>query len=232
MIFDNAPFPGMPALRDFSTLTANYESLFAGIGELEGKLAGVPRFVIELPPRDMRIKTEIIESFGLGYEPESARSVIDDPVFGCDDVELMLDEYDPSLLMMLHGARDAMKENGGDKVRHVCVSLRELCTHVLLRLSPDDDIRRWQPDLTASGIYDKGKATRLGRLSFICRFVNFGLYAPYLAKSMRTTIDFFGMLQEGTHAVTPEASDAQLQMILRDAVGVLRFLLTTAKNRP
>jgi hypothetical protein len=49
-----------------------------------------------------------------------------------DELELAVRNADPSLIDLLEGARRASRSDNPDKLRHVCISLRELLGHVLL----------------------------------------------------------------------------------------------------
>jgi hypothetical protein len=113
-------------------------------------------------------------------------------------------------------------------VRHASVSLRELATHVLHRLAPDDEILAWSED---PNHYHNGRPTRQARVLYACRHVNYGPYGKYLKKSVNATVAFFDALN-GLHDVRPDVCDFQLRLMLTDAIGILRFLLRTAKHRP
>ena len=214
------------AAKQFATFALSYDDLYSGLRNLPD----VPAFLLRLPRQDVEIKTEIVSTFGPDYEVESSRSVLDNPEYGHGDVEFLLVSIDPNLVEPLHEAIDAANSTARGRVRLVSTALRELCTRVLHITSPDREYREWAPPSARPDLYYQGKPTRNGRILFACRAVNFGFYAPHLTNSMKMTRDFFDVLHRGTHSLRPEASDAQLRLMIIDAVHVVRLLLTASQQ--
>jgi len=216
----------MTAAKQFAAFGRSYDDLYAGLG----MLAKVPAFLLKLPRQDVEIKTEIVSTFGPDYEADSARSVLDNPEYGHGDVEFMLVSIDPDLVEPLHEAIDAAKSVTKGRVRLVCTALRELCTRVLHITSPDREFRQWATPAARPDLYHDGRPTRNGRILFACRTVNVGFYSAHLTNSMQMTREFFDVLHKGTHTLRPEASDAQLHLMIIDAVHVVRLLLTASQQ--
>ncbi len=61
--------------------------------------------------------------------------------------------------------------------------------------------------------------------------MNYGPYGKYLKKSVGASVEFFNTLNS-LHDVRPDVCDFQLGLMLTDAIGILRFLLRTARHRP
>jgi hypothetical protein len=84
--------------------------------------------------------------------------------------EIKLNEYLPlienGLYEMWQGAVEAYSSKHHDKIRHFAVSLRELLTHLLHILAPNDEVNLWTND---PQMFHKGQPTRNCRLSYICR---------------------------------------------------------------
>jgi len=78
-------------------------------------------------------------------------------------VEELLLEIDKGLLTMWRGAIEALESGHEDYARHCSVSLRELLTHIIHKLSPDDEIQEWATDLK---FFENGRPTRKARLLF------------------------------------------------------------------
>lgn len=205
-------------------LSDSYRDIFAGLPKVDFAL---PDFVTELPPRDMVVKSTIVSSRAPDFEPADAAIDLDDPAYARSDVDLMLADVDPGFVTMLDEAVEVVFSTSTGRVRHASVSLRELATHVLHRLAPNDEVRRWSQDLNH---YHNDRPTRQARVLYVCRHVNYGPYSKYLKKSIGATLAFFETLN-GLHDVRPDVCDFQLRLMLIDAIGILRFLLRTAKHR-
>lgn len=211
--------------RRLLSLSDSYRDLFAGLPRIGSPL---PRFVTELPARDLVVKSTIVSSRTADFEPADAKIDLDDPAYARADVDLMLAELNPDYVTVLDEAFEALAGKSLGRVRHALVSLRELITHVLHDLSPDAELIAWSTDPKH---FDKGKPTRAGRYLYICRFVTYGAYGDYLKKSSKMTSAFFELMNV-LHNVRPEVGDFQLRLMLTDAIGTLRFLLRTARYRP
>jgi len=223
--FDNLAFLDARLERRVLGLGDSYRDLFAGLIDIEGQLAAVPDFVTTLPPRDMLVKATIISSYDVDFEPTQTEIDLDDPVYARADVDYMLAKLNPNYVTMLDEAFEAYRGRSVGRVRHVSVSLRELCMHVLHDLSPDTAVEAWTKD---PHHYDKGKPIREARVLYICRGVEYAPYPAYVHESIRTTITFFRSVNKNTHEVRPEVSEYQLRLMLVDAIDILRFLLKTA----
>jgi hypothetical protein len=223
--FDNLAAFDRSLGRRLVSLSDSYRDIFTGLTEIDFAL---PNFVTELPPRDMVVKSTIVSSRAVDFEPKNATIDLDDPAYARSDVDLMLADLDADLVTMLDEAMEVVFSTSTGKVRHASVSLRELTTHVLHRLASDDEIVAWSKD---PNHYHNGRPTRQARVLYVCRHVNYGPYGEYLRKSVNATVAFFDALN-GLHDVRPDVCDFQLQLMLTDAIGILRFLLRTAKHRP
>jgi len=223
--FDNLAAFDRSLGRRLVSLSDSYRDIFAGLPKIDFAL---PDFVTELPARDMIVKSTIVSSRAVDFEPRDATIDLDDPAYARSDVDLMLADLDANLVTMLDEAVEVIFSTSTGRVRHASVSLRELATHVLHRLAPDDEILTWSQE---PNHYHNGRPTRQARVLYVCRRVNYGPYGKYLKKSVNATVAFFDALN-GLHDVRPDVCDFQLRLMLTDAIGILRFLLRTAKHRP
>ena len=102
---------------------------------------------------------------------------------------------------MWKGAIEAFHSDNSDKVRHFSISIRELYTHLIYNLAPDEDIKKWTSD---KGNYDdKGRPTRRARLLFICRNINNKPFNSFVKKDVDATLAFIDIFQKGTHGIDP-----------------------------
>ena len=211
--------------RRLASLSDSYRDIFAGLPKIEFPL---PNFVVELPARDLIVKTTIVSSRTTDFKPVDATIDLEDPAYARSDVDLMLADLDPDFVTMLDEAVEVVFGSSVGRVRHASVSLRELSMHVLHRLAPDGEVFAWTQD---PNHYHEGRPSRQARVLYVCRHVDYGPYGRYLKKSVNATVAFFDTLN-GLHEIRPDVCDFQLRLMLTDGIGILRFLLRTAKYRP
>ena len=123
-----------------------------------------------------------------------------------------LSELDSDLHRLWRGAWDAFASNNSDRIRHALVSARELVTHVLHILSPDDQIKKWS---NTPGHFERGRPTRKARLLFIYSAINDGPIRDHFEKEIQASISLVNLFQQGTHEICPDFSDDQVRAILR-----------------
>jgi hypothetical protein len=126
------------------------------------------------------------------------------------------------LLVMVRGARGAFGSKHADYVRHFTTSLRELFTHVLHRLAPDAEVKKFS---TNPDDFPGGKPTRSVRLRYICRDINSGRFTDFVKKDVAAMLAFVDLFQSGTHEVISTYTEPQLLALLSRMEGTIRFLL-------
>lgn len=140
--------------------------------------------------------------------------------------EILLSSYlprlDPRLLKLWKGAIEAYHSNNSDRIRHFSASLRELFTHVIQRLAPDPEIKKWSSD---PNLYSKNRPTRKARLLYICRNIKSDPFNSFVDLDINTTLSFIDIFQKGTHEIEPSFSQNQLLTIKSKAESTLKFLL-------
>jgi hypothetical protein len=142
------------------------------------------------------------------------------------ECEYKLSEYlpklDSGLYKLWKGAIEALESNNSDKIRHFTTSLRELYTHVIHLLAPDQMIKNWSKDPED---YYNSRPTRKARLQFICRNINNNPFKDFVKKDIATTLAFIDLFQSGTHKIDSDLTEEQLKVIKSKAEGSLKFLL-------
>ena len=134
---------------------------------------------------------------------------------------------DPSLIKLWRGANQALNLKNPDAVRHFATSLRELLTHVIHKLSPDDEVKNWS---TSPKHFHNGKPTRRARLLFICKGINHGPFSTFLEKDIDALLACIDIFQEGTHAINVPLKISQLEALKNRAGSSLRLLIRTWKE--
>ena len=145
-----------------------------------------------------------------------------------DELEAVLVDLDPELIALLHGARGAANSQNPDRARHLCISLRELLGHALRQLACDAEVSAWTQDSTH---FHNGKPTRKARIQYLYSSVGEPSLRDFIAADIRTALELFDVLSNGTHIPNFGASAAALTILLNRAEGILLLLLRLASSR-
>jgi hypothetical protein len=208
-------------------LSDSYSILFKSLEDSRLTILSVPPVVSSLPPVEFYFGNRFIEAITTLERSDSE----DDEAISTDlqketkdDIEIHLARFDESLIKLWQGAVQALSSDNPDAVRHSSISLRELLTHIIHRLAPDDQIRAWN---NSAEMYNDGKPTRKARLLYICRGINHAPFSRFLRKDIDSTLASFEVLQEGTHAIDTDLSRTQLDLLRIRTECSIRFLIRT-----
>ena len=212
----------------FLDFTQSYSKLFKSWENQPSFILSLPPIVSKFPAIEYFNGVAVVDSITSKYHEDTelqeeklhTEKEIGDETEG--KLETLLVKMNPELIIPLRGARQSLDSANPDRIRHFSASLRELFTHVLNTLAPDDKIRAWS---TASEHYDKGKPTRRARLLYICRGVNQDQFSNFIEKDIDAGLEFLQLFQRGTHEVVPNYTDVQLRVMLTRMESLLRFLL-------
>lgn len=133
----------------------------------------------------------------------------------------------PDLFEMLQGAREAFRRRSPDWRRHVLASLRELFTHLIHRLAPDEHVKAIFPNRIFYD--DNGRPTRKARLRYIYRWAVTPAYGTFVEKDIEATLGFVGLFQR-MHQAELEFTEEEMRLLLVRAEGALRLLIETAAD--
>lgn len=139
------------------------------------------------------------------------------------DLEKGLIDVNGDLVKMWRGAVDSLSSNNPDKFRHFAVSIRELFTHLIHLMAPDQDVLLWSADPT---FVHEQKPTRKGRFAYIVRELNDGAFKSFVQKDLEATTAFINLFQPGTHAINSPFTQEQINAMKVKAEGTLLFLLS------
>lgn len=217
--------------RTFTNFATSYSKLFTS-------LSNNPASVLSLPPAVPRYSAieffngvRVAKSVTVESDEFSIESKLEEETHQLENytqqetestLEELLRNLNADLIVLLDGARQCLESKNPDKVRHFATSLRELFTHVLHILSPDNKVKNWS---NSPEHYDKGKPTRRARLLYICRSLNYDPFSDFLDKDINTVLEFLNLFQRGTHEIIPIYTDFQLKIMLVRMESTLRFLL-------
>ncbi|MBL7996382.1 hypothetical protein JNM05_13525 [bacterium] len=206
----------------------SYDNLFKSVDTT--RFFKHPAVITDFPPRETYAHARVLGLISSNKydEPEEEIKLNTTLHKENSDVEKLISDIDPKLLTLLHGAKEASKSTNSDKARHCTTSLRELFTHIIHNLAPDNEIKKWSTDTTH---YSKDKPTRRARLYYICRNINTEAFSEFVDKDVDALLSCVDMYQAGTHRIENPFSDQQLDaIILRTELGI-RFLLEVNRTR-
>lgn len=219
-------------VRDrFTTLTERYQSLALSYVEQENLIASFPPIVSGGPPLEILTSAKVMDSLSRhttkGDDEEPIRQAESDYEYKIERDTNELLSFNPNLRAAWNGAKEAFRSGNPDRGRHVTVSLREVVTHTLHTLAPDQDIRSWTSDPRH---FHGGRPTREARVLFICRGINHGPFSKFMSADVRANIEFIDLFQRGTHSLAATFSDDQLRALIVRTESLLRFLLLTSQT--
>jgi hypothetical protein len=187
---------------------------------------------LRIPAREHFLTTDLLHTLTVieetdQFEEERAIAIKDTDEQMLMTMQEALAALNPDLYRLWRGAWDSLASNNADRTRHTLVSARELVTHVLHALSPDDLVRKWSK---AKEHYHNGRPTRKARLHFIYSGINDLVMRDYLQKEIDASLSLVELFQDGTHNVMPPFSDAQLRVILRRVHSMICTLVEINKR--
>lgn len=224
---------GLVFKKDFINLTDSYKNYWNSFNSDIQKLLSLPPLMFKMPAVEMYLATRTLDfSVKAGIlkkESELTEAEVVEIINPSDQVfNSLISSVDTGLVSLYRGAEEAIASQGADKIRHVTVSLRELVTHVLHKLSPDEEIFRWNND---PACIVNGRPTRKARLLFICRNINHNGFVNFVNKDISCTLCFLDLLQEGTHAINVNYDDKQIEALMLRVKSLLIFIINISRGQ-
>jgi hypothetical protein len=214
-----------------ANFASSYEQLATSISSLPN-LVELPSYVIPGASREVFTTGRALHKicFARKSEPED-----DDEVLLVSEIEQetslclsLLEKISPSLVKIYLGARGALKEGNEDRARHILVSLRELWSHLLRTLAPDNMVITWLPEKGDKYLHE-GKPTRKARILYICRDVNHEPLSDFLFDDVRALVSLLRFFNQ-VHNLEPGLSDDQLNALMLRTDSWLMFILQIAEG--
>lgn len=217
---------GITLQNRFLELSDSYSSIFTPDSNNE--------LLIDRLPKELALHTSLeykrnVELISIISPPQVAVDEFDKSteieIF--DELNIALYMLDSGLPKLLEGAKLSLKSDNPDKIRHFSSSLRELFTHVLHKLSPNDDFKKWTTDPKN---YNDGKPTRRGRLQYICRAIDHDSFSDFVKKDIDSVLTYLKLFQGGTHSISSKLTEKQLSTMLMKMESTLVYLINTSKQ--
>jgi hypothetical protein len=215
----------VPAQLDFLAFSEGYRDVLQSVSKRPNWIYEAPT-VAELPTLEYYASTAILR---VVTEDNVVEEVIEKTEELNEATRDVLVEYlprlDADLPIMWHGAIQSLKSKNPDKIRHFITSLRELFTHVLHLMAPDNDFEAWDSNRLH---YVNGRPTRKGRFLYICRDMagSDEAFAKFMQNDIDSVLSLIGLFQGGTHKIKSDFSPKELELIRIRAEASLRTFLT------
>lgn len=203
-------------LESLGAVFASYQDLMKDVLSVE-RFSVLPDSVRYYPTIEMH-NTLIIATQLVGEESYQPKEDIIEP----DHAELLdwLKNLDPSFPNMLFGAEQAIYSKNPDHLRHFASSHRELLTHILHLLAPNDQVKEWTTD---PNHFDKdGKPTRRARLKYIARNHKNKTFVDFLINDFENEM---ALLNADEHRKSQEYTDQVLKALHMRFLSLLGFLM-------
>lgn len=202
----------------FSKFTRSYRDLIECLPEFP--VTQIP-FVAKYAPVEYSLEVDVLESISVDFieEEEETR--------GFPSVDDELAAFDGNLLNLINGARQSLASDNPDKARHVTTSVRELFTHIIHVLAPDEEIKAWSTD---GEHYHNGRPTRRSRLLYICRKFSCDPLAKFVEDDVQAALTLVDSLHAGAHVVQSKLTLRQLEAIVYRMESLALFLLRVSKG--
>ena len=142
------------------------------------------------------------------------------------ECERLLREVDPNLAKLLRGSQDAIKSDNADRARHVLSSLRELWSHLLRLLAPNNAVRSWTQD---EEHFHDGRPTRRARILYVYRDLADPPLTDFILQDASALMTLFNIFNR-VHELNPDVSDRQLHALLWRTCSALTYILQICKG--
>lgn len=214
-------------VESHEALGDEYFALFAGLRTSELGVLEVPPELTELPAVEFVNQAALVVSTSEAEPDEEAEEAKKElagtiALESSDRLTALVARINPELTHLLNGAREAYASRRADYVRHFVTSYRELFTHILHTIAPDEEIEKWSKDPTH---YHNKRPTRRARLLFVTRDLQ-STFGGFLGADVDAVLAFIEVFQRGTHGIRPSFSEEQLADMKTRTEGLILLLLT------
>ncbi len=201
----------------FSKFTRSYRDLVECIPAIPN--THIP-FVAKYSPIEYSLEVDVLEQISVDDEDDEEST-------GLPSVDDELAVFDDKLLNLINGARESLASDNPDRARHVTTSVRELFTHILHGLAPNDEIKAWSKD---DEHYHNNRPTRRARLLYICRKFSCDPLTKFVENDVQAALTLVDSLSAGTHVVQSKLTERQLGAIVYRMESLVLFLLKVSKG--
>jgi hypothetical protein len=187
------------------------------------ELSTVPQSLRQAPALEVYSASSVAVSIVGGEESTPPTLVANRAGALLESLPEALDRIHTELPRLLTAAAALVNSSAPDSSRHFAISLRELLTHLLHHLAPDDAIASWSERQDSD--YDEGKPTRPARVRFILRAVGNTAYAPFMVDDIKRAVELLDALNRMTHNLESTSDPLARRLTLRRVHFIIGVLL-------
>jgi hypothetical protein len=196
--------------------------------ENEPQIINDIKTIITRPPIEVASHNHSLHVLGFSNynEPNEFKTALKEELQQLSsETEIIIQSANPDWLPILNGAEQAIISTNEDKIRHSCISLRELLTNILHTLAPDKEIKKAYSD---PSFYHDNKPTRKTRIKYILskRYSNDKL-ADFIEKDIDAVIALLNLLHSGAHAIPCKLSEGEVKFLISRTKLTILNLITT-----
>jgi len=213
-------------LNSFSALLSSYSDLNQSLDQLIIEAPSV-KIISERPALELLNSVDLLKSISVDDVEdkieEEEKKLRNEILAEEENIEEVLAKKSlQELIELWRGAESALESKHPDYARHVSVSLRELLTHLIHQLAPDEKVKAWT---TNPDHFHEKRPTRKARLLYICRSVNNGSFSDFIEKDIAALIEFIKLFQSGTHAAKISYTFEQLVTLKIRTKSTINYLI-------
>lgn len=187
-------------------------------------LSRIPMDLIRMPGIELYAATQLTASVSL-LAPSAIvqrdEDIEEAIVTVIDEFEDRLSGLAGGLVTMYLGGSEAIEWGGADWQRHALTSFRELLTHVLQKLAPDNEVLA---TATPDDLHN-GRPTRKARLRFIFRAQSGPEIARFFEADLKAALELFDLLNSSTHRLDSNATPDQAHYLRGRIAGLVSSML-------
>jgi hypothetical protein len=225
---------GLPAAtvlkmeNSFTSLIGRYDCFASSFRDLSD-IIKLPSFVLPGAAREVLTTSQVVKSCAT-IEDEILCENLDDREFSevVQDVKSdcigLLSSVDPDLVRPYMGAWESLNGDNSDRSRHILTSLRELWSHLLRRLAPNEQVLHWIVGKGNDLIDDNGNPTRRAKTLYICREIDNDPLKDFICFDIRAFVKMLKFLNS-LHELKQGLTDVQLRRVLIRTDSYLMFIL-------
>lgn len=212
----------------FTGFVGKYDCFASSFRDLNDIIM-LPSFVLPGAAREVLTTSQVITSCdinegGILYdnvEDQGLVEVVNDVKSDCIG---LLRSVDPDLVLPYKGAWESLNGYNSDRSRHILTSLRELWSHLLRRLAPNEQVLNWIVGKGHDLIDNSGNPTRRAKALYICREINNDPLKDFICFDIRAFVKMLKFLNS-LHELKQGLTDVQLLRILIRTDSYLMFIL-------
>ena len=220
----------MPEVQhSISAFWASYSDLAASFQGLDD-IFQLPAFVLPGATRELSTTSQALDMlYPMEHRTDTEAIEVEtyslvEEEFGDSDLIVLLERLDSQFVTMYRGAVASLDGDNPDRFRHVLTSLRELWNHLLRKLAPKEDVKKW---IKRHGIQDylyDGKPTQHAKIRYALRDLEDEPLRDFVEADTRAMVKLYALYGR-LHELDIGVTDEQLRAITIKTESYLSYIL-------